>query len=458
SKQCNAKTELSRKPTRIQRIKRKLTMTKSHNKLHETHDKNITEENDISQHHSAECLAAQSHEHNSQAESSKTEFQSSASETTHCICRKSSSSSRKSKFFGVFHPPSSQTLSSITNDDSSSSPSTTTNITDSNTDLPTPKDDERKNIVRRSWSQMEVRHLRHLFDIRRVYWREIRRRNSYAYTNSQLAKEQLAAESEIRASNRALNSRGGDDDSVLDYIFGDIEDDVDSLAAGQDFVSRPPLDLFEFQAQVQKATDVTSRSQQMRRFKAFEIYSSEHSYLNHLRTLKKLFMDPCYQAAKKPNQTMNPADVKVMYAHIIDLIKLSSKLVHSLAQIQPWLNVECRVGEVFLKYSKEFEVYQRYAENHLDSRAAVKRADQKILYRKFIQESQRSKDQYRLDLSGYLIMPIQRISRYRLLLQELMNHTPEFHPDFEGLSRALKDMTARVDECNSIANLLSEKG
>ncbi|CAG8519456.1 12740_t:CDS:2 [Ambispora gerdemannii] len=421
NKQCNKlETELSRKPTRIQRIKRSFSMGKS-----PPETRTVKEESGTF--HSAECLL---HEHNLQAESSKADI-------TRCTCRKSSSSrqnSQRNKFLS---------FGANKNNNSSSS------VTVSGTDLPSPKvnDDnsERKNIVRRSWSQVEVRHLRNLFDLRRVYRQEIKRRNSYTYTNSPQIIDQLAGESEIRA----MNSRGGNGDSMCDYIFGDLEEE-DLLAAGQE--SHPPLDLFEFQAQEQKATDVTSRCLQMRRFKAFEIYSSEHSYLNHLRTLKKLFMDPCYEAAKKPNPTMNPADIQLMYAHIIDIIRLSSKLVRSLAKIQPWLDDECRVGEIFLEYSKEFEVYQLYADNHLDSRAAMERIDQKTLYRKFVQGS-RSKDRNRLDLSGYLIMPIQRISRYRLLLQELMKHTLESHPDFDDLSLALKQMTARVAECNSVSKL-----
>ncbi|KAG9288484.1 hypothetical protein G9A89_015690 [Geosiphon pyriformis] len=469
-------SDSTRKTSRMQRFRRTLTMNRNSKSRREIDTECKIEKNgDPCEYHAAEYLAADTEKSNESqkqqtAESSKEENSPSSSSSSsatvvadvqyQCTCRppkrgysQNPGGGRRSKFFSPFTvfsqasaSASTPSLSSITNHNDQEMSSNSMVALDEPNLSASPFIVDERNIIRRSWSHMEVRHLRNLFDLRKVYWREIRRRNSYAYTNSTQTKEQLAAESEIRAYNRTLNR----EDPTHDYIFGDIDGDDLSYANDE---AHPPFDLFEFQAQVEKATDVTSRSQQMRRFKAFEIYSSEYSYLQHLKTLKKLFMDPCYQAAKKPAPTMNPVDVPIMFAHIIDLIRLSNKLLHSLAKVQPWLDADCRVGEVFLKYGKEFEIFQRYAENHQASRAAVQRADQKVLYRKFIQESQRTKDRNRLDLSDYLIMPIQRITRYKLLLQELKNHTTESHPDYEDLTHALENFSAQLLGCNSLTNL-----
>jgi len=58
-------------------------------------------------------------------------------------------------------------------------------------------------------------------------------------------------------------------------------------------------------------------------------------------------------------------------------------------------------------------------------------------------------------LYTYLIMPIQRVPRYILLLQELIKHTRPSHPDYEPLKVALKDMSDLadyIDECKSAYN------
>jgi hypothetical protein len=45
-------------------------------------------------------------------------------------------------------------------------------------------------------------------------------------------------------------------------------------------------------------------------------------------------------------------------------------------------------------------------------------------------------------------MPVQRIPRYRLLLQELFDHTPHTHPDYQSLKSALDEVSKRADEIN----------
>ena len=49
-----------------------------------------------------------------------------------------------------------------------------------------------------------------------------------------------------------------------------------------------------------------------------------------------------------------------------------------------------------------------------------------------------------LDLSSFLILPVQRLPRYVLLLKELQRYTPENHPEYRGL----------VNATNHIANSL----
>ena len=41
-------------------------------------------------------------------------------------------------------------------------------------------------------------------------------------------------------------------------------------------------------------------------------------------------------------------------------------------------------------------------------------------------------------LQSFFILPIQRIPRYKLLVEELLKHTPITHPDHSTLSEALK--------------------
>ncbi|RIB05144.1 Dbl homology domain-containing protein [Gigaspora rosea] len=213
-----------------------------------------------------------------------------------------------------------------------------------------------------------------------------------------------------------------------------------------------PSDIFALQADAEKETDVATRSSQMRKFIACEIYSTEQSYLEHLKKLKKIFMDPFIDAAQQSNPLVNPDDIKIIFAHVDELIELSTIIVEDLeSSMDPWQESESTVGEVFLKYNPYFEALLLYAENHQQSRLAIKRANENVLYRKILQ-SQNKQDSSRLVLSDYMIMPIQRVTRYCLLLQELKKYTPEFHMDFDDLCHAVDNMKILAIQCDKAIN------
>ncbi|CAG8483052.1 6168_t:CDS:2 [Diversispora eburnea] len=108
-----------------------------------------------------------------------------------------------------------------------------------------------------------------------------------------------------------------------------------------------------------------SRAIQTRRFIIFEIFTTEKSYLKHLTTLKKIFMDPFVQTSRPSNPLINSFDIPIIFAHIEDLIILSTVIVDALNnKIHSWDDEESRIGDVFLKYHGAFEVFRRYAENH----------------------------------------------------------------------------------------------
>lgn len=58
-----------------------------------------------------------------------------------------------------------------------------------------------------------------------------------------------------------------------------------------------------------------------------------------------------------------------------------------------------------------------------------------------------------LSLASFLIMPVQRIPRYSLLLQDMVKHTWTSHPDFQDL----KEAAQKLKECAVALNLKKEE-
>lgn len=54
----------------------------------------------------------------------------------------------------------------------------------------------------------------------------------------------------------------------------------------------------------------------------------------------------------------------------------------------------------------------------------------------YCREIQQYPASHQLDLESLLIKPLQRVTKYPLLLKELLNHTIPSHPDYENLQAA----------------------
>ncbi|KAI8799642.1 hypothetical protein BJ742DRAFT_781190 [Cladochytrium replicatum] len=69
-------------------------------------------------------------------------------------------------------------------------------------------------------------------------------------------------------------------------------------------------------------------------------------------------------------------------------------------------------------------------------------------FRTFIKESRSSPSHRELNLEAYLILPVQRLPRYKLLLERLVEKVPTSHPDYPKCVKALEEIMLRADECN----------
>ncbi|CAG8486690.1 16047_t:CDS:2, partial [Acaulospora colombiana] len=243
--------------------------------------------------------------------------------------------------------------------------------------------------IRRSWSHIEVRTIKGLFQRKRSSSNDVKRRNSYAYqTGSSKTNQRIAAESEIKVlnyvvgnpddrknKNAGFGKKGGkkdkrknvDGDDTVEPNFTRISNNPPQL----------PLDIFGF---VKK--DVL-KAIQMRRFIINEIYSTEKSYMENMRILKKVFIDPFTETT---NPLANSLDASTIFAHVDGLIRLSTRMVESFensASLRE--DSESKIGEIFLNHQEEFDVFRQYAGNHQQSVTAVKKANENVLYKKFIQ-------------------------------------------------------------------------
>jgi len=65
-----------------------------------------------------------------------------------------------------------------------------------------------------------------------------------------------------------------------------------------------------------------------------------------------------------------------------------------------------------------------------------------------MQQCQQKPELGGLPFNSFLSLPIQRIPRYKLLMEALLKHTEESHPDYENLKKCLDQISVIAEEVN----------
>ena len=120
------------------------------------------------------------------------------------------------------------------------------------------------------------------------------------------------------------------------------------------------------------------------------------------------------------------------------------------------------IGEAFGRHMANMEkVYTDYLKNH----DAANQKLQALLKNQKVQIWLKECRAYAHDLTSawdldsLLVKPVQRILKYPLLLDQLLEVTPENHPDFTALdiaAREMKGMAKRIDEMKKRADLMEQ--
>lgn len=103
------------------------------------------------------------------------------------------------------------------------------------------------------------------------------------------------------------------------------------------------------------------------------------------------------------------------------------------------------VGEVFIAKEDEFQLYASYCRNKPSSEALRK----ECAHVPFFQECQK-KLGHQLPLHAYLLKPIQRITKYQLILKQMIKYCQKSEESRESLEDALKRMMKVLKNLNDV--------
>uniref|UniRef100_A0A8L0DU49 Vav guanine nucleotide exchange factor 1 n=1 Tax=Oncorhynchus mykiss TaxID=8022 RepID=A0A8L0DU49_ONCMY len=172
-----------------------------------------------------------------------------------------------------------------------------------------------------------------------------------------------------------------------------------------------------------------------------EIRLTEEKYTDTLESILQHFMKPL-------QKFLQPHDIESIFINTADLAVTHRSLLGEIQTSILTLNAE-NLYQVFINYKERLLPYGRYcsqveaATKHLDKMSAMKEGVKMKL-----EECSKRANSGRFSLRDLLMVPMQRVLKYHLLLQELVKHTSS-NTEKENLRTALdamRDLAQCVNE------------
>eukprot|EP00009_Paramoeba_aestuarina_P008007 CAMPEP_0201517218 /NCGR_PEP_ID=MMETSP0161_2-20130828/8378_1 /ASSEMBLY_ACC=CAM_ASM_000251 /TAXON_ID=180227 /ORGANISM="Neoparamoeba aestuarina, Strain SoJaBio B1-5/56/2" /LENGTH=703 /DNA_ID=CAMNT_0047914647 /DNA_START=122 /DNA_END=2230 /DNA_ORIENTATION=- len=166
-----------------------------------------------------------------------------------------------------------------------------------------------------------------------------------------------------------------------------------------------------------------------RTFIARELLSTEESYVDGLEGLTTAFKIPLEECLTKEEHL-------TLFQNIDPIFNFSRLLLADLQKrLESWDTHPC-VGDVLVKAIPYMKLYISYINAFNKIQAILEAINQNPKAIQVLMTCQHKQMQGPLGLSSLLMTPIQRIPRYVMLLKDLLDKTPEDHPDHAPLQQA----------------------
>eukprot|EP00455_Lapot_gusevi_P042289 TRINITY_DN4993_c0_g1_i3.p1 TRINITY_DN4993_c0_g1~~TRINITY_DN4993_c0_g1_i3.p1 ORF type:complete len:458 (+),score=111.70 TRINITY_DN4993_c0_g1_i3:96-1469(+) len=184
-----------------------------------------------------------------------------------------------------------------------------------------------------------------------------------------------------------------------------------------------------------------ARKREFLRGKALdEIITSEENYVRSLRNLVELYIQPLEEQAQQEDGWISMEEVAGIFSNVQILANFH---FHFLADLKTK-----PILEVFLKLSDFLKMYTQYVNSYDSCLQTLSSLKNNSDLQQFLQRQRQHPQALNLDITSFLIAPVQRIPRYALLLREVIRNTDPSHPDYERLQQALAKIETIASHIN----------
>jgi hypothetical protein len=179
-----------------------------------------------------------------------------------------------------------------------------------------------------------------------------------------------------------------------------------------------------------------------------EIITTETDYVRDLAVLIGLYLRPLRDEFK---DVLSSYDTKNIFKNAEALWDVHLRILQMLLQEEAEPPQQQRIGAIFIQMKEGLAKYNEYCANQQVSAETAERiCKENRKFREFVEDVHQLEASNRQELQSFMVKPFQRITRYPLLLKELIKQTPADWSDKEILLQAAKEVGSVVNDANEM--------
>lgn len=180
-----------------------------------------------------------------------------------------------------------------------------------------------------------------------------------------------------------------------------------------------------------------------RRRVAQELLETEELYVQNLDLLRKTFYEPLYENSRASGRVITTDDVRTIFGSLNIILPVNKLLLTELRnRLQVSDTQYLLIGDAFEKLAYCLKSYTAYCNDYENTRQILSKLKKNASFATFFQKLSGNAELNGKTILDLMILPVQRIPRYRMLLAEMYKNTWDGHPDFKSLGEAC----AKVNE------------
>ncbi|ELR23964.1 RhoGEF domain containing protein, partial [Acanthamoeba castellanii str. Neff] len=183
-----------------------------------------------------------------------------------------------------------------------------------------------------------------------------------------------------------------------------------------------------------------------------EFFETEESYVAGLAIIVKVYLVGV-------TGILSPNDLDTIFSNVATIFEIHKNLLQDISHIKDKERAQTGKSfgdslKAFIPFLKMYTVYINAFDDANKRIGELMNTSKK--FAAYLQEAQARPECKKLDLTSYLIMPVQRLPRYELLLRDLIRLTPpedSEHPKLSSLLEAVVLVNKHVNESKKNAEL-----